>query len=109
MADINYKPPPSLGRLITHFRFTAGSMGKACEVISRKLKFKWSGKYIYQIWKGSKPATQQFKNYINRLDQKVFKEKRIWLKVQALDEEQKDRWRTHSMEERRKALDGMDK
>ena len=80
-------------------------MNYACTVISHKLKQKWTGAYIYQIFKGVSPATAQFKQYIHRLDQKVFKEKRHWLNIQALTEEQKERWKMVPMAERRKALD----
>ena len=105
MSNLIYKPPPALNRLVSYFMGKSKSPGHACIKISEKMNRKWSGKYIYQIWVGKYPATAQFKQYIHRLDQKTFQEKRHWLNIHALTEDQKERWKMVPMAERRKALD----
>ena len=107
--SVLYYPPPALNRLVSRFMGKSKTEGFACTKISSLLKNKWSGKYIYQIYKGKYPATTQFKQYIHRLEQKTLKEKRHWLNIHALTEDQKERWKSFSMEERREALDGMGK
>ena len=97
-----------LRMLIGHYSEVLGSVNAACNTVSKRLKYKWTGKYISHVHSGLCDPGPKLKRAITKLYKETYtKYPRHRLYIQALSPEQKANWVQLTMEQRREALDRM--
>ena len=94
----------SIADTFQSFMDNGGGINKTCKLIAKRLKSRWTWKYIYHVYRGTVQPGRELIKALIALKPPKPAPKRYRMITEALNKKQYDSW-PKTMEERRDALD----
>ena len=95
----------ALSGLFLPFIEQQGGINKACKYIAKRLKGKWTWKYLYHVYRGKVQPGQELIRKLKALQPPNPSRPRHRKIIEATSEEQLKQWNTLNADELRQALD----
>ena len=102
------KPPDpnSIADTFQSFMGNGSGINETCKLIAKKLKGRWTWKYLYHVYRGTVQPGKELIRRLKSLRPPMPSRKRYRKIIEAASKEQWDRWNTMSSDELRQKLDG---
>ena len=81
-----------------------GGINKGCQLVAKKLKHKWTWKYLYHVYRGTVKPSRKLERALMKLRPPKPLRKRYRLRTEAIDKVEFQNWKTLTMTQRRNAL-----
>ncbi len=102
-------PYESMSNVFQPFITKEGGINKGCKYIAKKLKGKWTWKYLYHVYRGTVTPGARLKRKLMKLKPPTPRRKRYRLTIETDNETEYKRWKKYTMRQRQEAFDNIGK